>query len=209
MQEAEEILVDTLSRYGIPPAAGRNLIKQARKKSGLGDRPMDWVRLAEGPLLEEIQAIIPIFKGGGDYAKALASLRKLAEDDGGVELAEEDAPPPEEGRQVNLEDPRERERLLSELARENGAIGVALIRQDQVEMRFPGASENLPRLLYTAHRLFYERRPYLVGYFTTAQAQVFFRPLGEYIAVVVTRRGANLGRMLTRLAELQAKGGSK
>ncbi len=207
MQEAEEILVDTLSGYGIPPAAGRNLIKKAREKSGLGDRPADWVRLAEGPLLEEIQAIIPVFQGTGAYADALVRLRRLAR---------RGAPPPPQApaspaarrvRWVNLADPAQRERLLSELAREEGAIGVALLANGEAEMRFPGASGNLPRLFYAAHRVLSRRRPYRVGYFATGEAEVFFRPLGKYVAVLVTRKGANLGRVLTRLAELQAEGG--
>ncbi len=205
MQEAEELIVEALSNYGIPPAASRNLIQRARKKSGLGDRPADWVRLAEGPLLAEIQGIIPVFRGGGAYAEAVARLRELAR-------RAEPAPSPSApraARRVNLDDAAERERLLVELAREEGAMGVALIRNGRAEMRFPGAPSGLPRLLFAAHRLIGRRRRYRVAYLVVKEAQVFLRPLGEYVVALVTKRDANLGRVLTRLAELSAEGGQE
>jgi len=209
MQEAEELIVDALSRYGIPPAASRNLIQRARRKSGLGDRPADWVRLAEGPLIEEIQAIIPIFQGTGDYEEALERLREWARRQRAVAPPPKEAPPPERVRKVDLSSAEARERLLSELAREEGTVGVALIRNGRAEMRFPGASASLPRLLYAAHQLVARRRPYRVAYLVVQEAQVFLRPLGEYVVAVVTKRGANLGRVLTRLSELQPEGGSE
>ncbi len=208
MQEAEELIVSALSRYGIPPAASRNLIQRARRKSGLGDRPADWVRLAEGPLIEEIQAIIPVFRGGGDYQEALAKLREWARGRATVPTLPE-APEPASGRRVDLRRPEVRERLLAELAREEGTVGVALIRNGKAEMRFPGASASLPRLLYAAHQLVARRRPYRVAYLVVQEGQVFLRPLGEYVVAVVTKRGANLGRVLSRLSELQPEGGSE
>ncbi len=205
MQEAEELIVEALSSYGIPPAASRNLILRARKRSGLGDRPADWVRLAEGPLLSEIQNIIPVFTGGGAYAEAIERIKAMAR---------RQAPAPREEapravRRVNLADAAERERLLTELAREEGALGVALIKSGRAEMRFPGASQGLPRLLFAAHQLIARRRGYRVAYLVVKEAQVFLRPLGEYVVAVVTKRDANLGRVLTRLAELSAEGGQE
>jgi len=207
MQEAEEILLEALSRYGIPPAASRNLIERARERSGLGRSPADWVRLAEGPLIEEIQEIIPIFQGKGEYQEALMRLRAWAQRHAALPLHDEDAPA--RVRTVDLSDRAARERLLAELAREEGTVGVALIRNGNAEMRFPKASANLPRLLYAAHQLVARRRPYKVAYLVVKEAQVFLRPLGEYVVAVVTKRGANLGRVLTRLSELQVEGGPK
>ncbi len=204
-QEAEEIVIEALSSYGIPPAASRNLIQRARKRSGLGDRPADWVRLLEGPLLAEIQNIIPVFRGGGAYAEAIERVRALARSTS-VPSAPVRARPL---RRVDLGDPAERERLLTDLAREEGTIGVALVRNGRAEMRFPGASSGFPRLLFAAHRLISRRRDYRVAYLLVKEAQVFMRPLGEYVVAVVAKRDANLGRVLTRLSELAVKGGQE
>jgi len=208
MQEAEELIVDALSRYGIPPAASRNLIRRAKKKSGLGDRPVDWVRLMEGPLIQEIQEIIPIFQGKGEYEAALSRLREWARKQRTAPTREE-PPAPERVQKVNLESAEARQRLLSELAREEGAMGVALIRKGQVEMRFPGASQALPLMIYAAHRLISKRRPYRVAYLVVRDAQVLLRPLGDYVVAVAMRKGANLGRVLARLYELQPEGGAE
>ncbi len=203
MQEAEELIVEALSSYGIPPAASRNLIQRARRRSGLGDRPSDWVRLAEGPLLAEIQNIIPVFSGGGAYAEAVARLKAMVRQKATAPQAEA----PRAVRPVDFSDPAKRERLLAELAREEGVMGVALIQSGRAEMRYPGVSQALPRLLFAAHQLVARRRGYRVAYLVVKEAQVFLRPLGEYVVAVVTKRGANLGRVLARLAELSAEGG--
>ncbi len=201
MPEAEELIVEALSSYGIPPAASRNLIQRARRKNGLGDRPEDWVRLMEGPLLAEIQNVIPIFRMGGAYAEALRVLK------GRLPAP---APAPEAPRPrtaYRLTEPEGRKRLLADLAREEGVFGVALLSPGRAELRFPGAGPHLPPMLYAAHRMVAKRRPYRLAYVLVKDAQVFLRPLGEYVVTVVAKRGANLGRILARLAELGLEGG--
>ncbi len=201
MPEAEELIVEALESYGIPPAASRNLIERARRKNGLGTRPEDWVRLMEGPLLAEIQRVIPVFRLGGRYAEALKALKRRLPP----------PPPPREApaqkRLYRLAEAGERKRLLAELAREEGVTGVALLAAGRAELRFPGAGPHLPRMLYAAHRMVAKRRPYRLTYVLVKDAQVFLRPLGEYVVTVVAKRGANLGRILARLAELGIEGG--
>jgi len=204
MPEAEELIVEALSSYGIPPAATRNLIQRARRKNGLGDRPEDWVRLMEGPLLDEIQRIIPVFQPGGRYAEVLRTLKS--------QLPPPQSPPPAAPAPqalYRLKEDGERKRLLADLAREDGVVGVGLLGNGRAELRFPGAGAHLPPMLYAAHRMIARRRPYRLTYVLVKDAQVFLRPLGEYVVTVVAKRSANLGRILARLAELGPEGGQE
>ena len=208
MHKAEETIVNALLSYGIAPEGIQNVIERARRKSGLGHRLEDWLLLAEQYIPAELEKIIPAFsKDRGEYAQALANLRNLVRQRANAQASPTPAQPVK--RPVNLEDEAERERLLAELAREEGALGVALIEKNHALMRFPGARPELPRLLYAAHRLIGRRRRYRVAYLVVKEAQVFLRPLGKYVIVVMTKRGANLGRVLTRLGELASEGGQE
>lgn len=209
MRDPEEVLIEALSYYGISPAATRNLIERARERSGLGKSPEDWLALAEGPLVEEVREIIPVFPGmakGSRYAEAVKRLRE--------ELSPLPKPPPRANnpgkkRRYRLSDPKDREALLSQVAREAQAVGVALVSKEGQATRLPGVSEEWPRLLLAAHRLLSRRRPYRVGYLVVEGGEVYFRSLGDYLLVVLTRRGANTGRILNMLAAIEAEEGGK
>ena len=202
MREAEEIITQALSTYGIPPKATRNLIQRARKRSGLGESPADWLALAEGPLLEEIQRIIPVFNLSGEYARAVEALRELVSAQALAEREGGGGP-----RRVAVEDAEERSRLVREFARERGVVGVGFVSERGFELRFRELSEGLGPMILAAHRLFGRRRPYRVAYLVVEEAALFMRPLGSYVFVVAARRGRNLGRLLSRLLELEAEGG--
>ena len=205
MAQEEEAITDALSTFGIPPAAAKNLLQRAKHRAGPLLTPADWARFLKGPLLEEIQKIIPVFRPVGAYAALIQRFEDAARS------APVSTPPPvdtearETVRFFDLEDLTQRQRLLSEVAREEGALGVMLVWPGGALARFPGGSKALPPLLYAAHRVL-ARRPYRVGYILLEEAILLVRPLGRYLLAVVARKNANRGRFMTRLLEVDEGG---
>jgi len=205
MPQEEEAITDALSTFGIPPAAAKNLLRRAKLRSGPLLAPADWVRFLKGPLLEEIRKIIPVFRPVGAYADLIQRFEDEAR------RPPVPTPPPvdtearENVRFYDLEDPATRQRLLTEVAREEGTLGVMLIWPGGAQVRFPGAAKTLPPLIYAAHRVL-ARRPYRVGYILFEDAVLLARPLGRYLLVVVAKKDANLGRYMTRLLEVKEGG---
>ena len=205
MQEAEQLIIEALSTYGIPPAAAKNLIRRAMARVAPGEASKRWLQLARGPLVEEIRQVIPVFQVNGPYAEAVAKIEQLAR-------ARRPKTPPTSGRenlQLDPNDPRSRQDLLRHLAREEGVVGVMLLGPTISEARFPGGSANLPRLLFAAHRLALSRRGYRFAYLVTREAQIFLRPLEAFLVAVITRPEVNLGKIRKRLTELSLKGGPR
>ncbi len=205
MPQEEEAITEALSTFGIPPAAVKNLLRRAKLRSGPLLVPADWVRFLKGPLLEEVQKIIPVFRPVGAYADL---IRRFEEE---ARRPPVPTPPPvdtearENVRFYDLEDPATRQRLLAEVAREEGTLGVMLIWPGGAQVRFPGGAKTLPPLIYAAHRVL-ARRPYRVGYILFEDAVLLARPLGRYLLVVVAKKDANLGRYMTRLLEVNEGG---
>jgi len=201
--DPETIIVNALDRYGIPPRASRYLIEQARERAQLGTSPEDWVRLVEGPLLEELRDIIPVFNMSGDYAKARDRLLELARKARVEESIKRSVSGVRVRRRIDPEDPETREQVAAELAREEGALAVIWAWPGGAETR--GASEQFARLLFASHVLLRRRGDYRVAYLMVKGARVLMRPLGEHVLALVAKPTANLGKLLSKLLEVGVK----
>ena len=138
----EREVIEILSEY-LSPQAAANLLARAKARL-TPTTPQDWARLLEGPLWEELRAILP-FREMPPGLKALVRRLKAAtppppKPQG--EAVPEAAPALEA---VDLADPEERDRLARSLARLEGVTGVVVAwRRLRVKAR-SGAKAAHPR----------------------------------------------------------------
>ncbi|BDG29717.1 hypothetical protein [Thermus thermophilus] len=193
----EREVVDILSEY-LSPQAAANLL--ARAKARLAPTtPQDWARLLEGPLWEELRAILP-FREMPPGLKALVRRLKAAtppppKPQG--EAVPEAAPALEA---VDLADPEERDRLARSLARLEGVTGV-VVAHPSGKAELP---EGFPVPLDAAHLLL-RRQGYALFYLRTASRLLLLRPVGGGFVGVTAREEANVGQLMHRLKRLAPK----
>ncbi len=211
MPQIERLIIEALTDY-VSPTAAQNLFDRSLRRSAVNPETLDaagWLRFVTGPLLEELQTILPVREPTG-------SLRRLIR---GLEDSVQKRPPaqPTPVRRgpptinaprllVDLADPSSRERLASGLAREEGVSGVLLQGPDYQEARLPGV-EDLAPILAVANNLLQKQKPYKIFYSVFGEGHVLIRPLGPALVAVVAKRHANLGRLMHVLNSYEAKGG--
>ncbi|BDG20113.1 hypothetical protein TthSNM11_23160 [Thermus thermophilus] len=193
----EREVIEILSEY-LSPQAAANLL--ARAKARLAPTtPQDWARLLEGPLWEELRAILP-FREMPPGLKALVRRLKAVtppppKPQG--EAVPEAAPALEA---VDLADPEERDRLARSLARLEGVTGV-VVAHPSGKAELP---EGFPVPLDTAHLLL-RRQGYALFYLRTASRLLLLRPVGGGFVGVTAREEANVGQLMHRLKRLAPK----
>ena len=156
----EREVIEILSEY-LSPRAAANLLARAKARL-TPTTPQDWARLLEGPLGEELRAILP-FREMPPGLKALVRRLKAAtppppKPQG--EAVPEAAPALEA---VDLADPEERDRLARSLARLEGVTGV-VVAHPSGKAELP---EGFPVPLDTANLLL-RRQGYALFYLRTA-----------------------------------------
>ena len=213
MSQTERLIIEALTDY-VSPAAAQNLLNRTIRRSGLDPGSLDdagWLEFVNGPLLTELQNILPIREPTGSLRRLIRNLGENARNSTPEQPKE---PPIRRGPptinvpqiQIDLADPAARERLVSGLAREEGVSGVLLQGPNFQEMRLPGV-EDLAPILAVANNLLQKQKPYKIFYSVFGDGQVLIRPLGSALVAVVGKRQANLGRLMHVLNSYEAKGG--
>ena len=193
----EREVIEILSEY-LSPQAAANLLARAKARL-TPTTPQDWARLLEGPLWEELRAILP-FREMPPGLKALVRRLKAAtppppKPQG--EAVPEAAPALEA---VDLADPEERDRLARSRARLRGVTSAELDNPSG-KAELP---EGFPVPLDTAHLLL-RRQGYALFYLRTASRLLLLRPVGGGFVGVTAREEANVGQLMHRLKRLAPK----
>jgi len=212
MPQTERLIIEALSDY-VSPTAAQNLYMRALQRSAVNPAALDdsgWLQFVTGPLLDELQTILPIREPTGALRRLIHDLEESSQ-----KRTEPPARPPirrgpptinAPQLQVDLSDPASRELLASSLAREEGVSGVLLQGPDYQEARLPGI-EDLAPILSVVNNLLQKRKPYKIFYSVFQEGHVLIRPLGPALVAVVAKRHANLGRLIHVLNSYEAKGG--
>lgn len=208
--DVEAKIIEALMGYvsrGAAEGLLRRVLHKARKNP-LAMGPQEWVELIEGPLLAELQQVLPI---NGQIPPLRGLVKGLRQIRGSVPspVVQAEAPLPLE---PTLEQPLDwidlsqadvRLSLLQELARVEGVLGVAIQTPWGEEIRLPEDCGGLPLLVSTAHRLLSLRRPYAMFYTVMGNAQLMVRGMGQSWVAVLADHDANPGHLLYRLRQLQ------
>ena len=213
MPQIERLIIEALTDY-VSPTAAQNLMDRALRRSAINPSALDatgWLQFITGPLMNELQAVLPIREPTGSLRRLIRSLEENAQKTQSPQPA---SPPVRRGPptinaprlQVDLSDPGARERLASGLAREEGVSGVLLQGPDYQEARLPGV-EDLAPIIAVANNLLQKQKPYKIFYSVFGEGHVLIRPLGPALVAVVAKRHANLGRLMHVLNSYEAKGG--
>jgi len=213
MPQIERLVVEALTEYASPVAA-QNIVYRALRRAGMdpGDlSAADWVRFVRGPLFNELQQLFPIKEPTGKLRRLLRSLEETAVAEAVPQEREPETPSARSTlilpkRTVNLSAENDRERFVNELAREEGVSGVLLQGPGFQESRLPGVKDLAP-ILGVAHNLLQKQKPYKLFYSVFREGQVLVRPLGPALVALVTKREANLGRLMHVLNSYETKGG--
>jgi len=214
MPEIEHLVVEALSEYVSLPAA-QNLVRRTLRKTGTRAEQLTeegWLRFLRGPILDELRQLLPIKEPTGRLRRLLRSL-----EESNAQPAEAQETDPNQQLlarntlilpklHVNLDDTQERERLVNKLAREEGVSGVLLLGRNFQDSRLPGV-EDLKPILNVIHGLLKKQKPYKLYYSVFREGQVLVRPLGPAILVLVSKRSANLGRLMHVLNRYETEGG--
>ncbi|WP_456411653.1 hypothetical protein [Oceanithermus sp.] len=212
MPQTERLVVEALSEFA-SPAAAQNLLRRALRRAGADPNimgPAEWSRFIQGPLMDELRNVFPIREPTGPLRRLIHSLDEAA-------LS---APPPAPARAqdparntlilpkrtVDLNEAATREQLANELAREEGVSGVVIQGPGFTEARLPGFDDLTP-ILSVTHSLLKKQKPYKIFYSVFQEGQVLVRPLGPALVALVTKREANLGRLMHVLNSYETKGG--
>ena len=215
MSQVERLIIEALSEY-ISPAAAQNLLNRALRRTDKHPgamSPRDWAAFVSGPLLEELRKILPVRTPSKKFLSLLQNLESSASEQKGTPQGPEKTGRGEAVKtiemphwQVDLQDERAREQLARDLAREDGVSGVLLRGDGFSEARLPGAEELAP-ILAVVDNLLRKGKSYKIFYSVFQEGQVLIRPFGSALVAIVTKRGANLGRLLHVLNSFEAKGG--
>ncbi len=212
MPQIERLAIEALTEY-VSPNAAQNLFDRAVRRGGVNPETLDaagWLRFLRGPLLTELQAILPVREPTGKLNHLLRALEEAA-----ARPAPTAQPAPQQHNpptidttriEIDLENSAARERLASSLAREDGVSGVLVWGSGFQEARLPGV-EDLAPILAVVHNLLQKQKSYKIFYSVFHEGQVLIRPLGSALVAVVAKRQANLGRLMHVLNSYEAKGG--
>lgn len=197
--EAEALLAGALRKLGIErdtlgPAQAPALLETLRP--ALGDLPL-W------PQLTALAVPGTDLPGTGDPA--------AGEDFGGDDFEFED---PEHAvfasdvRVYDLADAAEQDRLLVDLARNEGVLGALLCdaRGQPLRMRLPRGGEEIARVAAVTAQML--KRPWRLLTMQLGEQHLSVRPLGEHMVAVVSE-GANLGRLLAELQLIRSHPGGR
>ena len=211
MPQIERLIIEALTDY-VSPVAAQNLFDRALRRAAVNPETLDaagWLRFITGPLLDELQTILPIREPTGSLRRLIRNLEESAQKQPQVQPPPTRRGPPTINAprlQIDLADPAARERMASALAREEGVSGVLLQGPDYQEARLPGV-EDLAPILAVANNLLQKQKPYKIFYSVFGDGHVLIRPLGSALVAVVAKRHANLGRLMHVLNSYEAKGG--
>lgn len=190
----EEAVLEILTRY-LSPQAARNLLLKAAK-GNLPSTSWEWARFLEGPLWQELKALLPFREMPRELKRLIGELKALA-----PQVAEEE--PEEEGEEdlppevADLESPEARQALARRLARLEGVLGVAVVGPGGHEELFGG--EKPP---FEAVHFLLGRQGYRAFYALLPQGLVALRPLERGYVGVLARKEANIGRLLHALRRI-------
>lgn len=208
--DVEAKIIEALMGY-ISRGAAESLLRRVLhrvRKNPLAMGPQEWIELIEGPLLAELQQVLPI---SGQIPPLKGLVKGLRQ----IRAATPSPPPPVQAEApleptlelsldwLDLSDAEVRLGLLQELARVEGVLGVAIQTPWGEEIRLPEDSGNLPLLVNTAHRLLSLRQPYAMFYTVLGNAQLVVRGMGQSWVAVLADHDANPGHLLYRLRQLQ------
>ncbi|AFV75299.1 hypothetical protein YIM1640_16310 [Thermus oshimai] len=190
----EEAVLEILTRY-LSPQAARNLLLKAAK-GPLPSSPWEWARFLEGPLWQELKALLPFREMPRELKRLIGELKALA-----PQVAEEEAEEEEEANLppevVDLENPEARHALARRLARLEGVLGVVVVGQRGREELLAGEAPP-----FEAVHFLLGRQGYRAFYALLPQGLVALRPLeGGYVGVMA-RKEANIGRLLHALRRI-------
>jgi hypothetical protein len=206
--DVEAKIIEALMGYvsrGAAESLLRRVLHRARKNP-LAMGPQEWIELIEGPLLAELRQVLPINGQIPPLKGLVKGLRQVRESvSSPVVRAEAPLEPTLELPLdwLDLSEAEVRLKLLQELARVEGVLGVAIQTPWGQEIRLPDDSGDLPLLVSTAHRLLSLRRPYTMFYTVMGNAQLMVRGMGQSWVAVLADHDANPGHLLYRLRQLQ------
>jgi len=211
MPQIERLVVEALSEFASPTAA-QNILGRVLQRSGADPStmgPAEWAQFIQGPLMDELRVVFPIREPTGPLRQLIRELEQ-SPDPASAQSAAGPVPSARSTltlpkRTIDLGDPQERERLASELAREEGITGVLLQGPDFTVER--PALDGLAPMLGVVHALIKKQKPYKLFYSVFQEGQVIVRPLGPVLLALIAKREANLGRLMHVLNSYETKGG--
>ncbi|WP_457638222.1 hypothetical protein [Oceanithermus sp.] len=212
MLQTERLVIEALTEY-VSPAAAQNLYNRALHRAAVNPETLDaagWLRFVNGPLLNELRTVLPIREPTGSLRHLIRELENIQK---GGNL-QPSPPPVRRGPptissprvEIDLENPAAREQMVRALAREDGVSGVLLQGTGFQEARLPGV-EDLAPILAVVNSLLKKQKQYKMFYSVFGDGHVIIRPLGSALVAMVTKRHANLGRLMHLLNSYEAKGG--
>jgi len=213
MPQIERLIIEALTDY-VSPTAAQNILDRAIRRSAINPGSLDaagWLNFINGPLLNELQNVLPVREPTGALRRLIHNLEESAQQE---RMRTQPSPPVRRGPptiyspriEVDLDDPEAVEQLASNLAREEGISGVLLRGPNFQEARLPGV-EDLAPILAVVNNLLQKQKPYKMFYSVFEEGHVLIRPLGPALVAVVAKRHTNLGRLIHVLNSYEAKGG--
>ncbi len=202
--ETERRIVEALSKV-ISATTAEKLLQRAVSAHAKPQSPKAWAEIIEGPLKQELTAILPV-------TGLLPSLQTLAKELKAQVLKPDKPPRPAlptlemtpSTDYIDLEDEHTRRELVRELARWEGVLAVVLESVHGRESRLGAYTDSLFTILKMGHWLLERRGKYRVFYTVLQGAQLVIRPIeGGWIGVI-TRHETNLGQLLYRLGRIEA-----